>query len=255
MDFIGSMVRYIRTEIPTEILDLALRDFKEWKKPVNLDTLIEKNIVSEMILDMNLSSGIKVNIPFNNWVVTYSNEFETVMELREGVHAGKSILMVTEIIAGLASTAVTRPALTPLEKLDRSIGPKIMGVFDSNIETIGNREVYIGRPESMLVNTEVVCYLTYSRDMKEINPRYYMAFGEIAIMKAQAWIYNKLVVKMNEGALYHGHSLEVVERIISNWSDMNKEYMEKMNVVGAKMLYMNDARSMRETVGLMFDMT
>ena len=255
MDFIGNMVRFIKSEIPIEILDLALRDFKTWKKPVNLDTLIEKNILAEMVLDMNLSSGIKINIPYDNWIVTFSSDRETVIELKSGIHPGKSILSVTEIIAGSPTSRLYSPGITPIEKLDRSIGPQIYGIYGSDIETIGNRELYIGKPASFLTGSEIVCYLTYSKEMKEISPKYYMAFGEIAIIKAQAWIYNKLVVKLNEGELYHGHSLDIVNRIVDNWSDANKEYMEKMNVLGSKLLYMNDPRNMKNAITTLIDIT
>ena len=80
-----------------------------------------------------------------------------------------------------------------------------------------------------------------------------MAFGELAILKAKWWLYNKLYIKLEKGSLYHGHDITTIREIISEYRDAGKEYRETMNTKGSKMLFMNDSRSNKEFIGLHFD--
>ena len=253
MNFKREMVRFIKDEIPIEILDLGLRDFKQFRRSLNIDVLIDKNILSGMYQDMSISRGVKVNLPVNKLNVVYSNETETVFEIPNTLYRDRKLVAVREFISGGTINDYTSQQRTPINDLNSTTGSTIFGVFDAGAEAISDREIYIEKELSSLIDGEFVVLLSYGTDLREINPHYYMAFGELAILKAKWWLYNKLYIKLEKGSLYHGHDITTIREIISDYRDAGKEYRETMNTKGSKMLFMNDSRSNKEFIGLHFD--
>lgn len=247
------MVRYIKNAIPIEILDLGLRDFKNWRRTINIDTLIDKNILSEMYEDMSISRGVKINIPIRDMNIIYSTQDECVLEMKPSLYPGRKLMSVTELIVGGVLSNQYGYDRNPLDELNSSVGEQLIGAFDTGLECISDREVYVANDINNFKDGELVVLLSYGTDMREINHHYYMRIGELAIKKAESWLYNKLKIKMNTGTIYRGHNIESINNIIDKWEDTYKEYHTEMNTIGSKLLFMNDKRSMKDYMGLHFN--
>jgi len=253
MSFTGTLVRMIKDEIPIEILEIAFKDFKKYRRIVNIDTLIEKNIINSFYKDLNLQGGIKANIPLSDFNITYTNNIESVVELKKDIYPMKKIITVTEILQGNVMSSYGVSGRSPIDQLAGSIDKGTIGYFSSDVEVLSDRELYIEAPSEYLHGSEVVCYMSYGREMREIQPRYHLSLGALCLDKAKAIIYTKLIIKIDQGKIYHGHNMSTIQNIISGWSDSNKEYLEAMMVRGGKLLHMNDKRTMKESIGLLFN--
>lgn len=251
MNLSKTLTRKIKAGIPIGILNLALKDFKRYRASVNIDTLIENNILNDMYDDMNLLGGVSFNIPISDFNITFSSEDEAVLELKDDVYPNRKITTVTEIIAGHISPT-TNAIGRPVDMLARSVGPRIYGSFDTGVELLSDREIYISTDIRAMVHGTIVCYLSYGSTMSEIGPKYHLAFAKLAVMKAKAWIYNKLIIKISEGKIHHGHSLPVISDIVRGYENFVEDYENEMDIKGYKYLFMNDKSTMKDSVEGLF---
>ena len=248
MNTIDYFINQIQYAIPIEILDLALsrEANSNYRLPQNIHTLIRHRILPRLITDFNITMGVEVTFNVNECtVVANSNDF-TLLSIPEKILQGRDMMNIMEIISDSYSTQTRN---TPLEVLERNT----TGSFDAStllkLEPISRNEFIVKAGTSDIVGT-VRITVGYSNNLKEINPRYLMWLSNLAVKVAKAYIYNSLIVKLNEGKIYYGHEISIVKDIIDSYSDENSEYMEEMNVRGSKVLFMNDKESMTEFLKL-----
>ena len=239
----------IKNTIPLEILDLALtrESNQQFRLPQNIGTLIKHRILPRLLLDFNLSQGIEIIFDIGNCSIINSFEDFTLLKIPEDILQGRDLISVNDLTTSYSSGVVL--SNEPTEKLLRHTS----GTFDANsivrIESVSRNEILVKNNFTSLVGY-VTATVSYSKELQEINPRYYMELSKLAILCAKAYIYNTMIVKLNEGKIYYGHEISVIERIVDSYEESNMEYIEETNVHGSKLLFMNDKNRMADYVKL-----
>lgn len=238
----------IQNSIAAEVLSLSLQREanNHYRLPQSLDTLIRHRILPRMVMDLNLSRGLSITFNIGDCeVVQYHDNF-TLVKVPEHILQGRDLISISSF---LSSTAIPIISHTPEGQMVDHIAGQMSGYANNNIETVSRNEFFIYK-EYMDLQGMIEATVSFSKDLKEINPRYYMKFSMMAIKLAEAYIYNTLIVKMGEGSIYYGQELPIISSIINSYADSNKEYMEEMNVTGSKMLFMNDKSTYNDYVNL-----
>ena len=238
MQTLQYFAKAVTDSIPIELLNLALlrEANNHYRLPQNLDTLIKHRIAPRVIMDMNISRGLSIKFNIGDCEVSSYQDNFTLIKVPEHILQGRDLISITSL---LASTTLPQISNNPTGMMLDHLAGQMHGYANNNIETVSRNEFFIYKEYAQL-HGMIEATVSFSKDLKEINPRYYMKFSEIVIKAAEAYIYKTLIVKMGEGSIYYGQELPIISSMINGFSESNKEYMELMNVTGSKMLFMND---------------
>jgi len=246
MDYINYLINVIERSIPREVLDIALSiDSKFSLKNTTLESKIEHQVLRKtVLLDMNLISGLEMVLPINDMMYINDTDGATLLKISDRALQGRSIISALslananetkDIGASDASEGFSQVMQNNNDWSSANIVVKMEVISPNEILVYENIQNIMG--SSLRVNVE------YSNRFNEINPKSYPKLAEISILAVEAHIYKNMIIKINQGQLYHGHSIDSISNIIEQYSESLKEYYENLPLI-RKILFINDAISM-----------
>ena len=250
MNFIDYCVSSIKYAGLSELLEIALAsDIHKAKGFANLDNLIETKVLSRFVVDASLSRGVEVDIPLDKCELLVGdlagNNF--IYKIPNDLTNGRRIMSAH-------NTLINSPSSTPIDKttalglaqqMNRNIVGPYNGVANIKLTVISRDEIMIEYTQGIPMGA-IKVVLAYDDKLSDIQPRYNMELSTIAILCAKAFVYKELHIAVATGAMWYGHNLEAISSLVSSFDESNAEYMERMNVEGARMLMMNDSQSMSD---------
>lgn len=245
MDFINYTIQYIKRIIPIEVLDLALTDPRFNVIHDSIDAKIEREILRPtVLLDMNLIAGLHMELPISGML--HHNEIDgiTVLKIPDNVLRGRKIvtaLSLTTVGPDRVTASDTTMAYATVMTDNHSW---ISADSTANLEVISDNEILVYDNIQSIMHLSIRFVVEYSNRFNEINPRSYPILADIATIATKAWIRTKLRVKLNQGHIYHGHQLSIMDDIVSEYADMDKEYLDKIRGQLKKVLFINDQQAM-----------
>lgn len=69
------------------------------------------------------------------------------------------------------------------------------------------------------------CRLEYDKDFTNLTPDAVLQLSELGVCACKAYIYNKLVVKLDQGAIHSGQEIGRIREIIDSYADQNERYL------------------------------
>ena len=239
MDFMSYGVSIIERKIPREILDLVFS-----KRGVySLEHMIEMNILRGMLaVDLNLLRGVELVVPIDKCLV-HTETDGAYIEIPQDILKGRKIVSVLS----LASTAYMSRQHGGLDGAMEKMGMNTIGGYygfaNTDMEIVSDSEIWVDNfTYSGGMTLRIV--VEYSSRLHEINPRSNVHLIKVFELAAKYYIYTKLIIKLNNGELYHGASLDTIKEIVDSYSEAGDEYNEHLITVVSKILFMNDRVAM-----------
>jgi hypothetical protein len=76
----------------------------------------------------------------------------------------------------------------------------------------------------------VTCRLAYDENMTNLNSSAINSFAKLCILAVKQHIYNNLIINLDAGFIQGGAEITNFRTIIEQWSDLNPEYLEELDV-------------------------
>jgi len=247
MNAITKCLSDAKFRIPNEILYLAFMERSEKINTViSLDEMIMNKVIRPRVLtDCNLVGGIMTRVDISKCNVTVMANREFIVEVPKSLTANRSIVSVLGLVSNViyhSSTAFneTPSALaTGLNMVNNLSSENV--IQTSRLELIGDNTVLVQDPTIHLINSVLRCMVENDSKLSNIKPRSYPALSKLFTLAIKSYIYNHLIVKLDQGFIQGGHELGVISNIITDYAEAEAEYQEYLATVVTKLLYMNDA--------------
>lgn len=255
-------INEVNAQIPYEILHAAFT-IDEQPTTVNLTTLddkiLRKCLRKRVLVDANIVGGIETVIPLSTVPPSYWEQNYTIYQIPP------ELTMEKEIISALSLTALPvnggfnsgsldgsiygngggayGDSFNPLTSVANRIGDSaaIGGVVhNAHIEIVGYNTVLIYAHYRTLAYMGLRVVLENETNMNNIQPRSYKNLGMLCTLGVKAYIYNKLIIAINNGYLSGGQDLGMFKSIVDSYSSAEEDYRTFLREVWAGVAFMND---------------
>jgi len=261
MGAISYGVSRIMREIPSEILHMAfLRKSTYFSVETSLEKQITDLVIKSVVLrDTNIVGGMTVTIQLEKCSLTYYEKNPTqhnlVIKVPYLATNGKKILSPLSLVADTggrsgynSSDNAILSSLNNKMEHDAFIGE---GIATSNLELIAPNTILVYDEVSMVVNGYIKVLIENNEKLSNLSPKSYLNFGELCVLAAKQYIYNKLVIDLDKGALYSGHELGKIADIINSYESATDEYNTFIKEKWMKTLFINDKPAMSSFIKAM----
>lgn len=267
MNAVTYAISEMQNKIPYELLwaGMTIDERPEVVRLNNLDSKIDAKIMKRRIrLDCNIVGGIGAGIPLNNIPPSYAEDFYTVYQIPEELTMGRQIVSAMSLTfspsngyygAGGLGNQLTpgintmasfgqggcgyNSILSQAEKISGSVaGSAVIG--QAHLELIGYNTILVYAHYRQLANFELRVILENSDNMNNIQPRSYKNFLELSTLATKSYIYNKLIMPVNQGVLVAGQDLGVFSSILESYDSAEEDYDIFLREKWGKTAFMND---------------
>jgi hypothetical protein len=250
MNAIINAITDIKFRIPSEILNITFRENMDNINPIiPIDDRILNLVIRPRVLkDLNLVGGIELRIDVSQCPIRQVNSpfNEFIVEVGKNLTNGKSIISVLSLIARSTSSGSGGIGYGAPSQVDSAMTKmynnlaNVNVVQTSRLELIGENTVLIQDPALMLSYSVLRCVIENNSNLENINPRNYPAISNFVLLAVKSYIYNKMVIKLDQGYVYSGHELGIVSEIINGYADAEDMYQELLTGKMRKISFMNN---------------
>jgi len=248
----------IQFSIPREILNQTFitQDLQFCQNIVSLETRIREQVLDPRVLiDIDIKGGTEAFLPLEPPVQSEQPDPYTVIyHIPDEVVQNRPIVQVYSVHfailgyqnAGMAlqygestMTSETRRVLDSAMRVPPAL-TSYLNLIAHN--TIMARYVYLPyRTAFMRVR------LGNDNALSQIRPQAYHDFAQLCVLAVKAYIYNKMIVVMDQGQLSGGQMLGAFKEIVMNYADAEQMYREALRR-WSKIAVLNDPEAHRRHI-------
>ena len=226
-------VSKIRQSIPELIINQAFAP-TGWQyalERISIDGAIRRSVMEAIVLtDCNIVGGQVVEIPLRNATFDY---------LSNGIR----IAVPTDRTMGRNISSVLSLELSPHNAVP---GPIDQGIPSSS----GTSEVYLVAPNTIFTPMATMsplqaflrCTLDNDPNFANISQKSLYVFGELCVLAAKFYVYNKLAINMTLGHLGGNQVDGQMRSIIDGYADAQELYSELLTKRWRKITIMQDTK-------------
>jgi len=260
MSAITYSLNRVKLAIPKQILELAfLAKSNTYSVNTSLANQITELVLNPIVLtDINLISNRTLKVSLDNCNVTeyqhINNSNNIIINVPYSLtNNAKIVSPISLTINGSESiNPINNPLTSDISKLtNRMIPNNVSGMLITNLELIAPNTILVHDDVQFTVNGFLEVILENKKNLSNIKPRSYPMFSNLVVLAVKAYIYNELVIKIEEGSLYYGHSLSKVDDIISGYESALEDYNIMLKEKMGKILFMNDSSSYSSFIKMM----
>lgn len=257
----------IKFTIPYEVLEVAFRsDYNTWR---NSNLSIDEHILTKILrprvlMDCNIVGGVTVIIPLDGINPDFTDNYTTVYTIPNDRTGGRTIMSVLSIgylpyQANFNMTSGNLAYATPVSmnsvtQAAQRIGDavSVMPVLsNAQVEIIGHNVIMVKEQYRLSSTYSIRCVLANEENLTNINPRSFLAFSKLCELAVKAYIYNKLIVKIDQAFLQGGQELGAFKNIVESYADSNEMYLTHLKEVWMATAFMNDGINYDRYIKLM----
>lgn len=255
MNIFSKAVDHIKFSIPREVLRITFQeDMVNWRAaPESLDSQIMLKVIKPRVLvDANIVGGVQAVIPLNGLTPLYTDRYTVVYEIPMNLTNNRNIISILSVgylpYGGMFNSMAGGGTVVPTSMSD--FGSAGMRVGDSHsaiphvasasADLVGYNTVMIRDPSRITGTYQLRCMVSNDANMNNINPRSYLNFAELCLHAVQAYIYNTLIVKLDQAYLQGGQEMGSVKAYVESLADANENYMTYLREVWQKVAVMSD---------------
>lgn len=243
-----------KRKIPKKILELAFkRKYSMFEFPTSLNELITNTVIRPIVLvDTNLVGGIEMNIPLTSPPI-YQDLRSIVFKIPPENRQDKNIISVLSVgkipmqtYGGGAVSPVTpllmgsTSALTNQAIKMSNASNVIPSISDANVELIGDNTILV-KDQYYNVNIYTAkCLLENDSNLNNLKPSAWPSFLLLCELAVKSYIYNELIIAIDESYLQQGQELGIVKTIIESYSDASQAYDEYLKTIWSPTMFSND---------------
>ena len=271
---IDHIIKHIMLAIPRDILVVGFTEIDAKRNPrvridqiITLEDKIRSQIIDNILIDdLNIYTGTETVVRLDKCSIMLINPDELITTRREFIvdvpfefTNYKKITRAVSLVTGLqlnssgslSSYQYSEPS--PLIAAANNLfnaNTRAPIAVSATLRVIGNNMIHaVGDIMSYISNGALSVVIENENNLQNFDQRMMLTIANIAILATKAYIYNKLIVYIDQGALYKGHELGVIKDKISEYSDAYTMYQEaikktpKLHIFNNREVYKNYIRS------------
>ena len=266
MSAITKALDHIKMTIPFEVLKIAFRDdLHNWRQaPTGLDNLIlEKVIKPRVLVDADLVGGSMVIIALDTVAPKYVDNYSFIYEIPPDKVSNREIVSVLSVgylpYAGSFGYGTTnQPAMSSGSFNDlTSAGQRLMDshsnmpvVSTASCDIIGYNTVLIRDSQRLTATYTLRCVLANDVNLVNINPRSWLNFCNLCALAVKSFIYNKLIIQIDQAYLSGGQELGALKNYVESLSDAEELYQTYLRETWQAVAFHNDSQSFERFIRL-----
>lgn len=260
MDAFSKVLSEIRFSIPTEILDIAFgnndRGHHRGFRTIDRE-ILSKVLIPRVMSDLNLGSQETMDILLSKCEVSPYEESDNayVITVPQSELDGREIITANSLYEKTVAIAYNpyqhssvhdTTLMNSLIAMDNAT--KDIHISQSARITMLNRYTILVE-DMVLTDREYVLKLIVSNDsdLKNISPKVYKTLSYLSVLAVKSYIYNHLNIKIDQGYIRAGHSLDSIKDTVSLYSDSEVEYREYYEETWLRVSYMQNRKNMYDT--------
>lgn len=258
MNILSKALDHIKMTIPVEVLRVAFQDdLQNWRQaPVGIDEMImDKVIRPRVLIDANLVGGSQVLISLEGLVPKYGDYYSAVYEVPMERTSYRHIISVLSVNYLPFVASGMRGAMGGMMPATNSndiamAGSRLMdshssipAVSTANCELIGANTVLI-RDQFRMASTYILrCIIGNEENLNNISQRSYLSFATLCQLAVKSFIYNRMIIRMDQAYLAGGQELGAFKNYVESLSDMEEMYQTYLRETWSGTAFMNDQLS------------
>lgn len=270
-DIITVALDRVNYEIPPEVLRYTFSPtrydpsknglIRDYSTGISNDTVVRRQVIdARVMVDINLCSGVELFIPLTGVEGERVDNWTYIYRIPKDLTQGRTITEVYGLSYGQGHTLGNVGTIAE----DRSmVLEAAAGLMQSNAAWTQVQTAYcslVGDNTVMVTNMNRVpgisylrCLVTHEPNLSNIPKSYADKFSELVILAVKAYIYNRTIIQLDEGAIRGGASLGRIREIVDSYADTNQMYREFLRDQWRKAGVMSNRdqhrRLLRYTVG------
>jgi hypothetical protein len=255
LNSIQKAVSELKFRIPKAILEktfLTTNKYGMINYSSNVDEQIIRNVIKARVLvDCNMVGGVEELIPLVGLESEKPTPSTTVVMIPKTLTQGKSINSVLNIsflppnaAAGLSTgMGTSRCPPNPMLQATSAMANALDGipvVSTARVELINENVILIRDNINLPPNCYLRCILANDDELSNIQLRSYRFFANLVEYATKSYIYNELIINMDQDQLMGGASIGIFKEVVSGYADSEQNYRDYLQDVWEKVAYMND---------------
>lgn len=242
MNLIRKAIDEVRFHIPLPILEMAFITQQPLPYGVrpSLDSRIRELVLDQRVLvDCNLVGGVELTIPLDGLVPERVDNLHALYRIPKERTQGRTILSVLSTALSYGANHGVTSATDQTGFANQSaLSNATLGLLNSaspiplvaqaHVTLVGENTVVVQDHLHLPPGTHLRCLVTNDSELNNINPASYHAFCQLAVLATKAYIYNHLVLPIDESYLVGGVSLGRFREIVDGFADANELYQEHL---------------------------
>lgn len=222
--------------------------------PVSLDEQILNKVIRQRVLyDCNIVGGQTIIVSLENLRPTYVDTYTLIFEIPAELLMHRSLISVLSIgylpyassynSLGVGMGTVNPGSMSDLMSAAQRVGDSmsdIPPISNASVELIGYNTILV-RDQLRVTNAyQLRCVVGNEENMNNINPRSFLNFCQLCTFAVKSYIYNNLIVKIDNAYLTGGQELGSIKQLVESYSDAEENYMTYLREVWQAVAYMNN---------------
>ncbi len=266
MNVIQKAVDEIKYRIPKAILEKAFLPYNAYGRvynSTNIDEQIKNNVIrARVLIDCNLIGGTQAVIPLEGLAFEKPTDVTTVIHIPKDRTQGKSINSVLNVaFISPQSVAALSGSLPSIRSYNSNATMQavqgMMQAFDT-IPVVSTARVQLIGENTILIKDNIIlsptsflrCVLANDDELTNIQLRSYRYFANLVEYAVKSYIYNELIINMDQGQLQGGATLGIFKEVISGYSDAEQNYRDYLKDVWEVVAFQNDFESYERYIKL-----
>jgi hypothetical protein len=269
MDPISVAILKCKADIPIDILKQAFLPkrydptrqdrYFDNVTSTSIDHQIRQLVVEGRVaIDANLCGGTEMFLPLAMAAREYVDQWNIVYRFNRDELGGRRIVTVHELIYGMqpgysGQTTGYDSRGSQMLQVGRDIlrataGTTQMGT--SYVQLVGVNTILVNDITQIVGNAAIRCTLTHEPNFNDLKPAYYHKFAEMVALACKAYIYNILIIELDEGQIRGGSTLGRIREIVDSYADAGQLYWDFLTTRWKKITTMNNTEQYRKILKL-----
>lgn len=253
----------IKQKIPKRILELAFlpKQYNQLRRdpfmPGNIDDEIVKRVIYGRVkLDSDMVGANEILISLDGIVPEIIANDKYIYHIPKERTGGRSIVSALAIVlfnntninpysAGLMGTQGTstsmcnRGKLNPVQAMGSSVQPHLV-TQTTNVSVLGDNAVLVEDILAPGPYRHLRCLVGYDTQLTSMQQAAWKAFAHLCVLATKAYIYNNLIIDLDQAQLVGGQELGIVKEKIESYSEADDLYEEYFSDTWRKVQYFGD---------------
>lgn len=256
MNPVSKALDEIKYRIPKEILTEAFMDpVSNWRNaPISLDEMMLNQVIRPRVLyDCDLVGGVIAIVSLENLQPYLPDNFTYVYTIPKSRTQNRSIISVLSVnylpyagaylnagggyggMGGVGSNLVTSAS----QRVSDSHSP-VPAISVAYVDLVGENTIMFRDQYRVTQAYFIRCILANEENLNNLNPRSYIAFAKLCELAIKSYIYNKMLIKIDQAYLEGGQELGAFKAYIESLSDSEENYQTYIKEVWQAVSKMND---------------
>lgn len=253
MNPITKALNELSFRIPKRILELAFLPKAHYgelyrKSLVSVEYRIREEVIEARVLpDCNLVGGTEVAIPLMSVTPQYLPEFKVLWRIPLSLTQNRKITRVYSLVYQRPGATIQTNYYAFGGSIYDDVGSGLIASH-APIPNISNAELQLVGENTVVCNTQIMmspllylrCVVENDKELNNLPPATIPRLCKLIEFAVKSYIYNKLIIDFDKGAIAGGVELGNLTSIVESYSDSETLYQEYLDEHWRKIAILSD---------------